>query len=162
MNPLQRILFAALSTITVLVLLFGYRTSLSGPDLLAAGTPTPVVGAVSTTDPTTTSADPATGAVSDTATRTVTGPAAQTRYGPVQVELTVSGTGAAVSIADVAVIQYPHSSGRDVEINGYALPRLIQATLDQQSAGVDMVSGATYTSEGYRTSLQAALDQAQA
>ena len=49
---------------------------------------------------------------------------------------------------------------RDEQINAYALPILVQATLDSQSANIDMVSGATYTSSGYLQSLQAALDEA--
>ena len=47
-----------------------------------------------------------------------------------------------------------------MEINDYALPILIQETLDAQSADIDMVSGATVTSDGYLQSLQSALDQA--
>ena len=146
---MNRIVLWLMSTLTVLVLLFGYRTSLGGADQPASPV-APIVGAAA--EPTT----------AGSGARTVTGPAAQTRYGPVQVELTLSGTGAATTIDDVAVIQYPSQDHRDAEINGDALPILIQETLDQQSADVDMVSGATYTSVGYRSSLQAALDQAQA
>jgi uncharacterized protein with FMN-binding domain len=60
----------------------------------------------------------------------------------------------------VQVVQYPDSSGRDQEINAQALPILVKETLSAQSAKVDMVSGATYTSDGYLTSLQSALDRA--
>ena len=56
--------------------------------------------------------------------------------------------------------QYPNGNSQDVEIARYALPILIQETIDQQSANIDMVSGATYTSAGYIQSLQSALDQA--
>ncbi|MBL0749714.1 FMN-binding protein [Nocardioides sp. G10] len=89
-------------------------------------------------------------------TTTVTGAAAQTRYGPVQVQLEVSGS----TITNVSVLQYPNSDGRDIQINQYALPQLIQQTLDQQDGSVSMISGATYTSTGYSQSLQSALDQA--
>ena len=58
------------------------------------------------------------------------------------------------------VLQYPSGNGTDAQINGYALPVLIQETLDAQSANIDMVSGATVTSGGYTESLQSALDQA--
>ena len=75
-----------------------------------------------------------------------------------QVRLTMSGT----SIAQVAVLQYPTGDPRDEEINSRALPILIQETMDAQSAAIDMVSGATYTSDGYLQSLQSALDQATA
>ena len=63
-------------------------------------------------------------------------------------------------ITDVSVLQYPNGNPRDQEINDYALPILIQETLDAQSAKIDMVSGATVTSAGYLQSLQSALDQA--
>jgi uncharacterized protein with FMN-binding domain len=86
----------------------------------------------------------------------VTGTAADTRWGPVQVEITVAGG----AITNVSVVEYPDSNGKDQEINARALPILIQETLKAQSADIDMVSGATYTSDGYLTSLQSALDQA--
>ncbi|WP_373887159.1 FMN-binding protein [Acidipropionibacterium jensenii] len=64
-------------------------------------------------------------------------------------------------ITAVNVPQYP-SGGRSDEINARAVPTLVSETLGAQSARVDMVSGATFTSEGYTTSLQNALDQARA
>ena len=88
-------------------------------------------------------------------TSTVTGPSTTTRWGPVQVQVIFSGS----TISGVSVVQYPNGNGRDVEISNYALPILIQETIDHQSADIDMVSGATYTSGGYQTSLQAALDE---
>ena len=78
-----------------------------------------------------------------------------TRYGPVQVQITVTGT----KITEVTAIQVPSGNGRDQEINSYAVPPLTQEVLAAQSPHVDMVSGGTYTSEGYLTSLQSALDQ---
>jgi uncharacterized protein with FMN-binding domain len=72
------------------------------------------------------------------------------------VEITVAdGT-----ITDVQVIDYPSGNGKDQQINARALPELVQETLDAQSADIDMVSGATVTSDGYVESLQSALDQA--
>jgi uncharacterized protein with FMN-binding domain len=75
----------------------------------------------------------------------------------VQVQITTDASG---KITDVEVVEYPSGNGEDQRINSYALPRLVQETLDAQSADVDMVSGATVTSEGYVESLQSALDQA--
>jgi uncharacterized protein with FMN-binding domain len=72
------------------------------------------------------------------------------------VQLSISGG----SITDVSVLQYPNGNGRDQEINSYALPTLVQETLDAQGSGIDMVSGATVTSTGYLQSLQSALDKA--
>jgi uncharacterized protein with FMN-binding domain len=81
---------------------------------------------------------------------------AQTRWGPVQVKITVQDG----KISKVTVLQQPNGNPKDVAINDNALPILISNTLNAQSANIDMVSGATVTSEGYLESLQAALDEA--
>ncbi|MDQ6850184.1 MAG: FMN-binding protein, partial [Actinomycetota bacterium] len=81
---------------------------------------------------------------------------AQTRYGPVQVQITVQDE----KVTNVSVVEYPNNNGRDQEINSSALPILASETVKTQTAKIDMVSGATYTSQGYLTSLQSALDQA--
>ena len=73
-----------------------------------------------------------------------------------QVQLDVSGS----TIKNVTILRYPDANGRDIQIANYSLPKLIQETLDAQSASISMVSGATYTSQGYLQSLQSALDQA--
>jgi len=98
--------------------------------------------------PTTTSAAPT--------TRTVTGATAQTKYGPVQVRITLTGS----RITDATAVQYPDEAARSKDINSTAVPKLNQETLQAQSADIDTVSGATYTSAGYKQSLQSALDQA--
>lgn len=59
------------------------------------------------------------------------------------------------------MIAYPDSNGRDRQINSSAIPQLVTETISAQSAQIHMVSGATYTSNGYAQSLQSALDQAQ-
>jgi uncharacterized protein with FMN-binding domain len=63
-------------------------------------------------------------------------------------------------ITDVTAVQYPTDNPRDQEINSYALPQLKSEALAAQGASIDTVSGATYTSDGYRQSLQSALDSA--
>jgi len=63
-------------------------------------------------------------------------------------------------ITDAQVTQVPWNDHKDQEINSYAVPILNQEAVDQQSAGIDMVSGATFTSQGYIGSLQSAIDQA--
>jgi uncharacterized protein with FMN-binding domain len=73
----------------------------------------------------------------------------------VQVQIKVTGT----KITSVSVLKYPNANTRDIDINNRALPILINETLAAQSAQVDMVSGATITSNGYIQSLQSALDQ---
>lgn len=162
---MKRIVFWALSTLSVLVLLFGYSTSTSGPltnrattvsaSGVIAGTSTSTTSTTGTTSTTEPSATDGTSAAAPDTT-TITGDPISTRYGPVQVEITMSGT----SITEVKMLEYPSSNGKDAEINRRALPTLIQETLDAQSASVDMVSGATFTSNGYLESLQSALDQA--
>ena len=80
----------------------------------------------------------------------------QTQWGPVQVAVSVSGS----QITGVSVLQHPQGNSTDDQINGYALPILVDETMSAQSAQIDMVSGATYTSGGYVQSLQSALDRA--
>jgi uncharacterized protein with FMN-binding domain len=132
---MRRISLWFLSTVAVVTLLFGYHTSTSGPE------PT---------------ADQAVVAAPATGGSTVTGAVAQTRWGPVQVRLTLADG----KITAVDMVQYPDGNGRDREINDDALPVLVKETISAQSADIDMVSGATVTSTGYVQSLQSALDQA--
>ncbi|MBY8879370.1 FMN-binding protein [Actinacidiphila acidipaludis] len=96
------------------------------------------------------------GGSSSTAKRTVDGDTIQTRYGPVQLRITLTGG----RITAVNAVQLPQDNPRDSEISGFAVPQLTQETLSAQSARIDSVSGATYTSEGYVQSLQSALDKA--
>jgi uncharacterized protein with FMN-binding domain len=170
-TPVKRIVLWFLSTASIVVLLFAYHTSTSGPmaaipqssggSVSSTPSPTPTSGAGSggdgadegTTD--TPSPSPSS-ASSSSSTVTVTGDVASTQWGPVQVQLTLQGG----KITDVNVAQYPNGNHRDVEINDYALPILIDETRQAQSAQIDMVSGATVTSDGYIRSLQSALDQA--
>lgn len=85
-----------------------------------------------------------------------TGTAVTTRYGNVQVQVTVSGG----KITAVTALQLTDDDGRSVQISAQAAPVLQQEALSAQSADIDTVSGATYTSDGYIQSLQSALDQA--
>jgi uncharacterized protein with FMN-binding domain len=163
---MRRITLWIVSTVAALVLLFSYRTSTSGPGATAtaAGNPPGIVsgpGVVSGPQPTPSgavtpdpgSSSPPTPAPANRNT-VVNGAVAQTRWGPVQVQVTIS----AGRITEVTVLRQPDGNRRDVEINSYALPQLTQEVLTAQSAQIDMVSGATVTSQGYIESLQAALD----
>ena len=84
----------------------------------------------------------------------VTGHVANTAYGPVQVQLVVKSD----KIVKVAVLQQPTNTIHDIQIGEFAFPRLISETLAAQDAKIDAVSGASYTSAGYISSLQSALD----
>lgn len=88
---------------------------------------------------------------------TYTGEAEQEPWGTFQVQVTISGG----QITDVSVVSEPND-GHSGRINSVAVPILTQSVLSAQSTSVDFVSGATWTSESYLTSLQAALDQAAA
>jgi uncharacterized protein with FMN-binding domain len=153
----RRVLLAAVNTVVGLILLLSFKAH-----ALPATLPTPPAGISQTTSTTTGSSSAPTSTANSTsptasgATTTVTGSAAQTKYGPVQVQLTVTNG----QITAVDAVVYPTSSSRDRQINARAIPQLDQEALTAQSAKIDMVSGATYTSTGYRTSLQSALDQA--
>lgn len=85
-------------------------------------------------------------------TRTVSGPAVNTSEGTVQVQVTLQGN----KITDVKALRAPNSNPTRM-----ALPILRESALKAQSADIDTVSGATATSEGYKQSLQAAIDGAQ-
>nr|WP_217274684.1 FMN-binding protein [Rathayibacter sp. VKM Ac-2835] len=87
---------------------------------------------------------------------TYTGTAVSTRYGDVQVAITVAGG----AIADVTALQLTDKENRSVSISNRAAPILRSEVLAAQSADVASVSGATYTSDAYLDSLQSAIDQA--
>lgn len=134
------------------------------PTVTADGTPTsspapapaPSATASATAAPTATPPADATPTVASGVTGTFTGTSVQTRFGAVQVQITVAdGT-----ITDVAALQLTDRDQRSVSISNQAAPVLRQEVLTAQSAGVQGVSGATYTSDGYLSSLQSALDQA--
>ena len=145
---MRRIVIWLASTITIVVLVFGYHTS-TNKTSSAATVP-------STSDRTTTTSPNASSGSGSSDLKTYTGSVAQTRWGPVQVKITVQSG----KITKVTVLQQPNGNPKDAEINSYALPILINETTQTQSADIDMVSGATVTSEGYLQSLQAALDEA--
>jgi len=87
--------------------------------------------------------------------RVVVGHAYDVGYGVVQVKVTLKGS----HITDVATLSLPQG-GHSGDISAYAAPQLRREALNAQSAHIDTVSGASYTSSGYAQSLQSALDQA--
>lgn len=113
-------------------------------------------GSGSTGSGTTGSSSTGSGTTGSAKDGTYAGQTAQTQYGPVQVQITVSGG----KLTDVTALQLTNDGGRSVQISQQAAPILRQEALQAQSAQIQAVSGATYTSEGYVTSLQSALDQA--
>lgn len=177
---MKRVLAALFGTVTGLVVLLNFKThpvSVANPPVATTTTgngtgsagsagssgrsqhPSSGPGASSTSGPATsgpaTSPKKSTRPSSSSGTKTYTGAAVDTQYGPVQVRITVTN-GKLVS-ADAIV--YPNEQPRDQEINYYAIPALEQEAVRAGSAQIDMISGATYTSEGYIQSLQSALDK---
>jgi uncharacterized protein with FMN-binding domain len=119
----------------------------AGQPLSAAPTPTASTPAASTPSPT---------PVSSGHDGTFTGTDVPTIYGDVQVRIVVAGG----RVSDVRALLLPSDRARSAEISQFAGPALRSEAIQAQSANVDVVSGATYTSEAYAESLNAALQQA--
>lgn len=171
-RPLRRVVLTTVSTVAGGLLLLSLKPhSTAGAAPLAAD-PAPKAtssgstgsggstgsssGSSSTASPSPSASGGSGSGGSSSAARTVDGDTVQTRYGPVQLRITVTGG----KITAVTAVQLPQDNPRDEEISGFAVPQLTQEVLAAQSAQVDTVSGATYTSEGYLQSLQSALDKA--
>jgi uncharacterized protein with FMN-binding domain len=179
----RRGVIAIITTAFALVLVLSFKTPApvtlggtgSSPDQGIVGTPgqvgrTPSATAPATADPGASGAGAgprsggaqatptpgATQAPSGKASGQYTGQVVQTEFGPVQVRVTLS----AGRITDVTALQLPSGHRRSAEISQYVEPILRSEALQAQSAQIDLISGATYTSMGYAQSLQSALDQA--
>ena len=163
---MRRVILAIVSTAAGLVLLLSFKThpasSLTSAPSSAIASPTPGASNSTRTASPSSSASPSGASSSSsspssaTTTKTVTGDAVQTIYGPVEVQVTVKNG----KLAAVNAVEYPQESPRDEQINAYAIPALNQEALAAGSAKIDTISGATYTSGGYISSLQSALDKA--
>jgi uncharacterized protein with FMN-binding domain len=140
-----------MATVTGLIFLLSFKSQGTGPTNRPAALAPSTPGSAQTTAPQP-SASPSN---SSTAPRTVTGAVIQTKYGPIQVRVTVAGQ----RLTEVEAIQLPSGDRRDIQINDYAVPQLRTEALAAQSAHINVISGATYTSDGYAQSLQSALDK---
>jgi len=152
---MRRIAIAIMGTISGLVLLFSYHTS-RNEGSVAVATSAPAVAGSSGSSGSAGAAPAPQAAQGATAAGTYTGDSVMTRWGAVQVAITVADG----KITAVQAVEYPQNNARDRQINAYALPVLAQEVTQAQSAQIDVVSGATVTSDGYIQSLQSALDQA--
>jgi uncharacterized protein with FMN-binding domain len=165
----KRVILAVTGTVVGVVALLSFKThgqvAAGSGGLPSAGLPgtssaTPSTSANSSTaaappDPSKTGTSSAPTS-SSSASTSYTGAAEHTRYGIVQVKISVSGK----KITYVAFAQLTAFDGRSQQINSGAAPTLLQETLTAQSADINAVSGASYTSQGYVRSLQSALDRA--
>jgi uncharacterized protein with FMN-binding domain len=161
---MRRIVVAVMSTLSGLVMLFSYHTSTNSGTTVASGGTSNANGSGGTSSSGTSSGSSGTSSGSTTSSSgsgsatsgTYTGDAADTRWGTVQVQITVQNG----KVTNAQAIQYPNGNGRDQEINSYAIPQLNSEVVSKQSASIDSVSGATVTSGGYLQSLQSAFDKA--
>jgi uncharacterized protein with FMN-binding domain len=141
----KRPFLAALIAAAAIVLVLSFKTPEAAPLGAAA------FQVVGSPDPAGASTAPNSGA-----SGTYTGSTVQMPFGPVQVQITVQSG----RITGVQALQQPSGDPHSSQISAYAVPRLIQETLNAQSARINAISGATYTSWAFAQSLQSALTQA--
>ena len=143
---LRRVIILATGTIGGVVGIVAYHPpQLTQVAVLGVATPAPATSAPTTTKPLPSSKP-------QTAAGTVVGTTAQTQWGPVQVQITISNG----QVIAAKALQFPNGDRRSQSISQQAVPFLIQQTLTTKSANVLGVSGASYTSDGWRRSLASA------
>ncbi|MFJ9149528.1 FMN-binding protein [Streptomyces sp. NPDC102270] len=147
-HPVRRVVLATAATVSGVVLLLSLKPS-SDPASAQAGGTVPQQTAAAQ--------ESAQGGAGAAAGGAVTGDVVQTQYGPVQVRITVSGN----KITKAEAVQAPKGGTSDQK-TALSVPKLNQDVVAKQSPKIDTVSGATYTSEGYKKSLQSAIDKANA
>ncbi|MCX5371163.1 FMN-binding protein [Streptomyces sp. NBC_00015] len=143
-HPLRRVVLATAATVSGIVLLLSLKPSSDPGAAQAAG-----AGAAAQ--------EAAQGGSGAVVSGTMTGDAAQTQYGAVQVRITVVNN----KITKAEAVQAPKGGTSDQK-TALAVPKLNADVVAKQSPDIDTVSGATYTSEGYKKSLQSAIDKANA
>ncbi|MFE3035797.1 FMN-binding protein [Streptomyces canus] len=147
-HPVRRVVLATAATVSGVVLMLSLKPS-SDPASAQAGGTIPQQTAAAQ--------ESAQGGAGAAAGGAVTGDVVQTQYGPVQVRITVSGN----KITKAEAVQAP-KGGESDQKTALSVPKLNEAVVAKQSPKIDTVSGATYTSEGYKKSLQSAIDKANA
>jgi len=168
---MRRVVFALGGTIAGLIMLLSFRTHMGSTAVAGvAGSPGQAGSGGTSSSGSGSSAGSAGSAGSAAAAASapvsagsgtgtvVTGDVISTGYGPTQLQVTLN----AGKIIKVTVLQHTDDGVNSQMIDGRALPRLNNETLTAQSAKIDAVSGASYTSAGYIKSLQSALDKARA
>ena len=153
-GSVRRVVLIGAGTVTGLVMVLGYRTPASNVTPFGSGSQSSGVTA-SAPGSGKSGSNPGQSNSSAPSTQTVTGSTVNTQFGPVQVRVTA----ASGRITDVQALSLPNSDPRSAQISSYAGPQLQKQALSIQSANLDGVAGASYTSQGYRQSLQSALSQ---
>jgi uncharacterized protein with FMN-binding domain len=155
---MRRVILAVTGTVAGLVALLSFRSHVpsAAPAATSGNTGTAATGSGtgSGSGAGSGAGQPAASASLAAGERAVDGNVANTVYGPVQVQVLVKNS----KIVNVNILEQPSSTAHDLQIGQFAFPQLIHETLTAQSARIDAVSGASYTSEGYIKSLQSALD----
>ena len=161
LNPIPpRAAVAIVATALGLVLLFSFKTPETAPSRAVGAPPSIGEAAGQSSRPV-----PSSGAggrsstprpSANDGTKTVVGDDVPNQFGDVQVQVTFSNG----KITDVKALQLPFDRRRSAEISQYVEPVLRSETLQAQSAQIDLISGATYTSDSYAQSLQSAIDRA--
>jgi uncharacterized protein with FMN-binding domain len=162
---MRRVALAIVGTIAGLVGLLSFKTHAQPVATQVVATSPAVPGSASAggtagtgTTPSTSSPGKASSSSSSSSSssKTVTGNSVDTRWGPVQVQITVTNG----KITAATAVVFPNENPRDQQINSYAIPALNKEAIQASSAKIDMISGATYTSDGYIGSLQSAVTKA--
>jgi uncharacterized protein with FMN-binding domain len=152
---------AILVIVTLLGIVAAYEVPAGGKKITAS-TATPATASQTTTSTSqaSTSTPPTTSTTASATYKdgTYTGSTASNMYEDIQVAVTISGG----KITNVTTPVVNSDSGHSEQINNYAIPQLNQQVVSSQSAQIDGVSGASYTTQSYTQSLQAAHDQAKA
>ncbi|MET7488037.1 FMN-binding protein [Streptomyces sp. NPDC005538] len=147
-HPIRRVLLASAATVSGIVLLLSLKPASDPASASAQGAAAPGAAAAQESPQ---------GGAAAAGTSTVTGAATQTQYGVVQVRLTVANG----KITKSEAVQAPHGGTSDQK-TALAVPKLNQEAVATQSADITSVTGATYTSGGYKQSLQSAIDKMKA
>ncbi|MFI6406601.1 FMN-binding protein [Streptomyces sp. NPDC050548] len=143
-HPIRRVLLASAATVSGIVLLLSLKPATDSSSASAQGAAQGAAAAQESPQ----------GGAATPGTSTVTGAATQTEYGVVQVRLTVANG----KITKAEAVQAPHGGTSDQK-TALAVPKLNQEAVATQSADITSVTGATYTSGGYKKSLQSAIDK---
>lgn len=157
-HPLRRTMIGVAATVSGVVLLLALKQPGGSPVTAGAGAGSGVgaAGAGTGVSATAGASGPGGGESAAGGSRAVVGDRVDTQYGPVQVRITLDGS----TITSAEAVQAPGADARSQSVTADAVPRLNQAAVTAQNARIDAVSGASYTSRGYRDSLQSALDKA--
>ena len=150
---------AIVATVIGVVLLFSFKTPtqarLRTPSAdVAQASPTPTPSPSDSSAPTPTPSPSSSGYKDGT----YTGQDIQNQFGDTQVKVTIAGG----KITDVQALQLPYDRQRSADISAYVKQPLHDEVLQAQGAQIDLISGATFTSDAYAQSVQSALDQAHA